>query len=104
MNVEVDGSDLDFAHSVGMMGEFGTGEMLDRNGNPMVKDPKDIDTMMTAYGMEWQVRPGSDPQLFSKMRAPQWPEEKCRVPGASAATKRRNLRSDLGFTAQAERA
>ena len=51
-------------------------------------DPNDIN----AFGMEWQVRDEA-PQLFSDLRAPQWPEERCRMPSVSNV-KRRNLRSN----------
>ena len=97
--VEVVGHEADFDTSVGMMGEYGTGKMLDRQGNPMNMDD------MTAYGMEWQVRPNEDVNVFSWDRSPQWPEESCRMPKFSIAeTKARNLRSDPNLQKRAENA
>lgn len=101
MNVQVNGNEDDFADAVGLMGEYGTGQMLDHQGNPM--------TNMTAYGMEWQVKPDlGDPKLFSVDLAPQWPEP-CHLPqdynnNNGAAVERRNLRSDQALTTKAEQA
>jgi len=76
VNVDVQNREGDsFVESVGMMGKYGTGEMLDRKGQPM--DPND----MNAFGMEWQVKPDrGDPLLFSQPEGPQWPESQCVLP------------------------
>lgn len=92
MGVSVDGGPLDFGDATGMMGHFGTGEMLDRKGNPM----EDMDE----FGMEWQIKE-DDPILFLEKRAPQWPEEKCHMP---TATGRRNLRENTKLGDEAEKA
>lgn len=86
------GGAIDFSDAVGMMGRYGTGEMLDRQGNPM--DDMDV------YAMEWQVK-GDDQILFLDARAPQWPQEGCRMP---KSTERRNLREDSQLAKQAEKA
>lgn len=35
MNIEIDGTVEDFGNSVSLMGKYGTGEMLDHNGQVM---------------------------------------------------------------------
>lgn len=101
MNVKVDGGYGDFGKSVGLMGKYGSGKMLDRQGNPM--DENDF----IEFGMEWQVR-DDDPRLFMTDRPPQWPEEKCRMPSISnnvaETERRRNLRADTEFTKLAMKA
>jgi hypothetical protein len=83
MSVTLDGNNDDFATSVGMMGEYSTGDMYGRDGR-LIED-------MIEYGMEWQVQQ-NDPKLFVETRAPQWPEAKCRMPTLTAPS-RRNLRA-----------
>ena len=63
-----------FSSSVGLLGEYSTGAMLARDGKTtMDSDPN-------AYGQEWQVRVGAeDPQLFSTLRAPLFPDS-CILP------------------------
>lgn len=95
MNVEVDGNGLDFKESAGLMGKYGTGEMVDRMGHA-VDD-------MNAYGMEWQVKE-NDPVLFAEPRAPQWPQV-CRMPtAATIAAEQRHLRANQGKKSLAETA
>lgn len=90
LNVEVVGNLEDFGTSSGLMGEYGTGQMLDRQGNPMSL------SNMTAYGMEWQVRPDEDVVIFSTERAPQWPQ-RCRMPKFNIDdVVARNLRGEAG--------
>lgn len=97
MNVEIDGTEADFGSSVGLMGKYGTGELLDRQGNPMSEDD------FIAYGMEWQVN-DKDPKLFTKAKGPQWPE-KCMLPNPEeVAVQRRNLRGDNDINKVAEKA
>mmetsp|Transcript_21265 Transcript_21265/g.46166 ORF Transcript_21265/g.46166 Transcript_21265/m.46166 type:complete len:518 (+) Transcript_21265:73-1626(+) len=75
LNVKFQVGSDDFSDSVGMMGKFGSGDMLDRKGSLM--DSED----MVAYGMEWQVKHDrGDPKLFSKLEGPQWPEQQCVMP------------------------
>uniref|UniRef100_A0A6S8J5J6 VWFD domain-containing protein n=1 Tax=Amphora coffeiformis TaxID=265554 RepID=A0A6S8J5J6_9STRA len=96
MYVTFDGGYADFWDSVGMLGNYTTGEMYGRSG-PFKED-------YVHYGMEWQVNPSqNDPILFSDHRDPQLPYERCRLPVVeSAATQRRRLRSmDMELKAKA---
>lgn len=77
----------EFADTVGMLGEYPTGTMLGRDGKEM-KSFED-------FGFEWQVNM-EDPVLFSKLREPQLPYERCRLPLASTVTTRRRLRGENG--------
>ena len=84
----------DFEDSVGLLGEFHSGEMIDRDGKVM--------TDFTAYGFEWQVNP-EDGMLFREARSPQLPFEQCRLP-TQARPARRNLRQNKAFYSAAVKA
>lgn len=84
LTVNIDGSSVDFGDSVGLLGEFKSGDMHGRDGRHM--------SNFEESGFEWQVR-SSDPQLFRETRAPQLPYERCRMPTA-ARPSRRKLRQD----------
>lgn len=72
------------ALSVGLLGNYHTGELLGRDGRLME------DTL--EFGMEWQVRP--EESLFMESRSPQLPYERCHMPTESFAKNfRRRLRS-----------
>ena len=58
--------------SVGLMGDFKTGQSLGRDGVTVLQDPD-------VFGQEWQVL-DSEPKLFLVSRSPQLPHEKCRLP------------------------
>eukprot|EP00977_Amphora_coffeiformis_P014060 scaffold3846_cov108-Amphora_coffeaeformis.AAC.8 len=89
ITVSLDGATTGLEQAVGMWGEFGTGNLVTRNGTVLAEDGA-----FDAFGMEWQVRPDVDPVLFSTPRAPQYPTA-CRMPVQDAKTKvRRMLRSD----------
>ena len=61
-----DDGDTDvYKGSLGMMGNWTTGNMAGRDGQTLIEDP-------TAFAREWQVR-DADPHLFMTMRAPQYP-------------------------------
>lgn len=60
-------SSADFHGSVGLMGEFGTGKKLARDGITIIEDPIE-------FGKEWQVR-DTEENLFESARAPQYPEQ-----------------------------
>ena len=77
------GTASDFGDSVGLLGEYGTGTMISRDG-------EEFDNFHE-FGFEWQVSP-EDPQLFREARSPQLPFEVCRLPTA-ARPGRRNLRA-----------
>eukprot|EP00977_Amphora_coffeiformis_P021208 scaffold9027_cov174-Amphora_coffeaeformis.AAC.8 len=79
LNVNLQGGKDEFGSSKGMLGDFTTGEMVGRRGQK-------IDSFVD-YGFEWQVTP-EDPQLFAELRAPQLPNEKCRMPSVEKATSR----------------
>ena len=72
----------DFAASVGIMGNFTTGERLARDG-VTVMDDDDVNS----YGQEWQVG-ADDETLFHTFALPQAPS-RCELPQLS--TKRRRL-------------
>jgi hypothetical protein len=84
-----------FSDSVGLMGSFGSGEMLDRKGKQFVI-PADADEaaqakIWNAYGQEWQVNV-YDPVLFQTMSASQYPQQ-CHIPAPALTPKeRRRLR------------
>ncbi|CAB9504737.1 hypothetical protein SEMRO_206_G086710.1 [Seminavis robusta] len=72
-----------FGSSSGLMGSFHESKTLARDGVTLLEDPNEL-------GQEWQVL-DSDPKLFQNTdRAPQFPE-KCHLPDAAAAQKRRLL-------------
>mmetsp|Transcript_26310 Transcript_26310/g.62568 ORF Transcript_26310/g.62568 Transcript_26310/m.62568 type:complete len:586 (-) Transcript_26310:164-1921(-) len=71
----------DFAGSTGMLGTYSEeGSMLGRDRKTVIKDGD-------AFGFEWQVRPGSDPQLFHVIEGPQYPA-KCEMPEKPTAEQR----------------
>ena len=85
MYVSFEGGRAEFGDSVGMLGDYKTGEMIGRFGVFTEED-------YVSYGFEWQVDPTkNDPVLFSEHREPQLPYEKCRIPDDTASTKRRRL-------------
>jgi hypothetical protein len=69
----------DFGKSTGLMGTFGEGSLVGRDGTVFE------DTDM--FSQHWQVSP-ADPQLFHEAEGPQFPEQ-CRMPSAEASTSRR---------------
>ena len=72
VNVKIVGGDEDtFGHSVGLMGNFVTGERLARDGVTVLQDANQ-------FGQEWQVL-DTEPVLFQSSRAPQYPQ-KCTMP------------------------
>ena len=85
MAVSASGSPENLGASVGMLGEYGYGTMIGREGQIM-------DNYLY-HGFEWQVRPDKDPQLFAHAREPQLPYERCRMP-AESVTSRRKLRAN----------
>lgn len=69
-----------YQDSVGMMGEFGTGKLLGRDGVTVIEHPN-------ALAAEWQVRDNED-MLFQMARAPQYPA-KCDLPSTTQKAARR---------------
>ena len=70
-----------FQGALGMMGEFGSGRMLARDGATELEDDPAV------YAEEWQVKMG-EPMLFQTVEGPQHPE-KCRIPGLGRSDQRR---------------
>jgi len=94
LTISVSGHSFDFGDSVGLLGEYETGNMISRDGQIM--------TDYNSYGFEWQVNPG-DGTLFQQVRSPQLPYEQCRMPTASRPARR--LRGiDQAFYEQAKQA
>ena len=97
LSVAVSGHEDDFAKSVGLLGDYYTGDALGRDGRLMDN--------FIEYGMEWQVAE-DEPKLFREDRFPQLPEARCIMPSNEAATGRRRLlrnKENHEFTASAER-
>jgi hypothetical protein len=74
------GQSKHFGDSVGLMGDFGQGRMLARDGNTVLDDPN-------AFGQEWQVLE-SERSLFKTLRFPQHPQ-KCTMPTPKQASQLR---------------
>lgn len=69
-----------FADSVGLMGSFGEGKMLSRDGKTgMEEEPN-------SFGQEWQIL-ATEPKLFQATRAPQHPQL-CSLPEPAKASRR----------------
>jgi hypothetical protein len=66
-----------FGDSVGLMGDFRTGNMIARNGKTEM-------TEANAFGQEWQVL-DTEPSLFQTVRLPQHPQ-KCSLPSTEATS------------------
>jgi hypothetical protein len=72
-----------FGDSVGLMGDFGKGRMLARDGITVLDD-------VNAFGQEWQVLE-SEAILFRRLRLPQHPMECTLPPSMQASQIRRRL-------------
>ena len=74
----------EFTDAAGLLGSYPRGDMISRSGEEMNR--------FEDFGFEWQVGP-SDAKLFSDLRAPQLPYERCRIPEQqTAGAGRRKLR------------
>lgn len=78
------GRSEDFEDSLGLMGTYGKGLKMARDGATTIDDNN-------AFGQEWQVLT-SEPKLFHNTEGPQAPE-KCEIPSASEM--RRRLRQSV---------
>lgn len=87
MTIKVIGEARDFGDSMGLLGDYYTGDMVARDGRIM-NDFQD-------FAFEWQVNP-DDKMIFREARAPQLPFEQCRMP-TEARPSRRALRADADF-------
>ena len=63
-NVDAGGTDM-LEGSVGLLGDWETGQFIARDGMTVLKEPE-------AHALEWQVR-DTEPMLFQSIRAPQYP-------------------------------
>jgi hypothetical protein len=73
------GTKENFGGSLGLMGSYGAGKMVARDGSAILEDPN-------AFGQEWQVLPDED-MIFHSAEGPQAPE-KCYMPVASSIRRR----------------
>lgn len=98
LRVELEGcNEDDFGKSLGLMGSYGEGKLVARNGTTIFNEG---DT--NAFGQHWQVR-STDPQLFHEAEGPQYPQE-CAMPSTSTAATSRRLGVSAITRAQAEKA
>jgi hypothetical protein len=74
-----------FGKSVGLMGAFGTGHMIARDGKTAIDDAN-------AFGQEWQVH-DTEPSLFQSQRFPQHPTV-CTMPTPVQASQLRRRLSE----------
>jgi hypothetical protein len=74
-----------FGKSVGLMGAFGTGHMIGRDGKTVIDDAN-------AFGQEWQVL-DTEPSLFQTVRFPQHPTV-CTMPTPVQASQLRRRLSE----------
>lgn len=78
----------DFDGSLGLLGAFGSGYRVGRNGKTIVED-------WNAFGQEWQVL-ATEPKLFHVNDSPQHPQQ-CQLPSKVKDVSRRRL-SGLVYT------
>jgi hypothetical protein len=80
VRVSIEGASIEsFGSSRGLLGSFGEGKMLARDGSTLLEDTN-------TFGQEWQVLPSED-MLFHSVEGPQAPE-KCFIPLASSLRRR----------------
>jgi hypothetical protein len=96
MTIDVSGHAADFSDNTGLMGEYHTGDMYNRAGQPM--------TSFQQFGHEWQVNHETDPALFRDNRAPQLPMAGCNMPPANPTGRRRLRAVDHELQAAAQTA
>jgi hypothetical protein len=89
------GSEASYGNTVGMLGDFKTGQTLSRDGVTVMDD-------FWAFGNEWQVLP-TDDMLFHSVEQPQFPK-KCIEPEDPQGERRRRLEESSITEEQAERA
>ncbi|CAJ1933149.1 unnamed protein product [Cylindrotheca closterium] len=96
VKVEVEGATEEaFGNSIGLLGDFQTGETLARDGKTYMHDFRE-------YGEEWQVSPVDD-MLFHSTEEPQFPK-KCLEPEDPRGHRRRRLDESNITMEQAEKA
>ena len=90
INIFLKQTDL-YANTVGLLADFKSGKKLARDGVSIIND-------YNMFGQEWQVL-AKGPKLFHELSGPQAPEQKCIMPSALQAQKRRRR---LGESSVAE--
>ncbi|CAB9517949.1 expressed unknown protein [Seminavis robusta] len=85
-----------FGSSRGLLGQFGTGLMLARDGKTVISDAN-------LFGQEWQVLE-SEPHLFQTNRAPQHPGETCKLPTPPSSSLRKRRLAESVSRSEAEAA
>jgi hypothetical protein len=94
ITVDLHGATMkDFEQSIGLVGQYGTGKMLNRDGTSELTDP-------IVFGQEWQVHP-DDPQLFRTLTGPQYPMEQCKMPSSFEVTERHRRLSESSTKVEA---
>lgn len=91
----IEASEASFGNSVGITGDFRTGNTLARDGSTVINDFNEL-------GQEWQVLP-SDGMYFHSSSRPEFPE-KCYIPEDPHGERRRRLDESSVSEEQAEAA
>jgi hypothetical protein len=92
MNVAINGHEVDFGKSTGLMGDFYLGKPYNRKGERMYD--------LEEFAFEWQVDPSVDPILFVESKGPQLPMEKCRMPGVTSTDRQLRNQGDRKLVKQ----
>jgi hypothetical protein len=83
------GSKDNFGDSVGLMGSFGLGYMMGRDGTRIYNPHNQSE--INLFGQEWQVN-DDDPILFQRFAIPQYPQQ-CQLPQVSSVVPSSQQRS-----------
>lgn len=95
LRVKMSGNDEVWGNSVGLLGNYHTGETVGRDGASVFDD-------YYKFGSEWQVKP-TDPKLFKTLEKPQHPEQ-CQLPDNPVGDRRRRLEEASVSIEDAEKA
>merc|ERR1711935_58357 len=95
VRVKFVGDEEVFGNTVGLMGDYKTGELIARDGSTVMTD-------FTEFGDEWQVLP-REPKLFHEFTHPQFPELCIKPEDPRGESKRRLAESTVSIE-QAEAA
>ena len=96
MTYKILGEARDFGDSVGLLGDYHSGNMVGRDGRIM----DDFEQ----FAFEWQVNPVVDTRLFLEAREPQLPYEQCRMPTAARPSRRKLRAKNDGLFEEAQKA
>lgn len=95
LTFKISGHKDDLKDSVGLLGDYETGDMVTRYG--------DVVNDFQEHAFEWQVQP-DDGMLFREARSPQFPFELCRLPTAPRPGRRQLRGNNSKLFAEAEEA